>query len=367
MEIVTWVLDGELEHRDSTGTDGVIYPGLAQRMSAGSGIRHSEMNASATADVHLVQMWVLPDTERHRARATSSATSTTRSPAAASSPVASGQGHEGAVTIHQRDAVLLVGRLAPGDEVAVPDAPHVHVFVAVGDAAPRRRAARAPATRRGSPTRGRPTLTAGDRRRRGAGLGDGVSRVRVVAVDWSGRRAGERRHLWMAEAADGELVRLEDGRTRDEVVDARSSARAADDPTLVVGFDFSFSLPGVVPRPRRVTATRDELWAAAAVDGERWLARVRTPVLGAAGPPAARPARAPPGRPRRRSRRSAGIRPKSTFQIGGAGSVGTGSVRGWPGPRPPAGRRASRSGRSTRPRAAGRGRDLPACASPARW
>ena len=58
MEIVTWVLDGELEHRDSTGTVGVIYPGLAQRMSAGTGIQHSEMNASATADVHLVQMWV---------------------------------------------------------------------------------------------------------------------------------------------------------------------------------------------------------------------------------------------------------------------------------------------------------------------
>ncbi|MEX1007138.1 MAG: pirin family protein, partial [Acidimicrobiia bacterium] len=63
MEIVTWVLDGKLEHRDSTGTVGVIYAGLAQRMSAGSGISHSEMNASATADVHLVQMWVRPDTK----------------------------------------------------------------------------------------------------------------------------------------------------------------------------------------------------------------------------------------------------------------------------------------------------------------
>src|SRR5213595_3262746 len=62
MEIVTWVLDGELEHRDSTGTFGVIYPGLAQRMSAGHGIRHSEMNHSSTDPVHFVQMWVVPDT-----------------------------------------------------------------------------------------------------------------------------------------------------------------------------------------------------------------------------------------------------------------------------------------------------------------
>src|SRR5215813_7784711 len=62
MEIVTWVLDGSLEHKDSEGNHGVIYPGLAQRMSAGTGIWHSEMNPS-TAEVHFVQMWVLPDTE----------------------------------------------------------------------------------------------------------------------------------------------------------------------------------------------------------------------------------------------------------------------------------------------------------------
>ncbi len=60
MEIVTWVLRGELLHRDSTGGEGVIYPGLAQFMRAGTGIRHSEVNASATADVHVVQMWVPP-------------------------------------------------------------------------------------------------------------------------------------------------------------------------------------------------------------------------------------------------------------------------------------------------------------------
>ena len=62
MEIVTWVLSGKLEHRDSEGNDGVLYPGLAQRMSAGRGIRHSEMNASDSEPVHFVQMWVLPDT-----------------------------------------------------------------------------------------------------------------------------------------------------------------------------------------------------------------------------------------------------------------------------------------------------------------
>jgi redox-sensitive bicupin YhaK (pirin superfamily) len=133
MEIVTWVLDGELAHRDSTGTDGVIYPGLAQRMSAGSGIRHSEMNASATADVHLVQMWVLPDTDGidpgYEQRDLNDAFTGDRLVV-----VASGQGHGGAVSIHQRDAVFSVGRLDAGREVAVPDAPHVHVFVAIGGA-----------------------------------------------------------------------------------------------------------------------------------------------------------------------------------------------------------------------------------------
>jgi len=134
MEIVTWVLDGELAHRDSTGTDGVIYPGLAQRMSAGSGIRHSEMNASATADVHFVQMWVLPDTNGI-APGYEQRDLNDELAAGGLVVVASGQGHEGAITIHQRDAVLSVGRLDRGAAVTVPDAPHVHVFVAVGGAA----------------------------------------------------------------------------------------------------------------------------------------------------------------------------------------------------------------------------------------
>src|SRR4051812_8983383 len=63
MEIVTWVLSGSLEHQDSEGNHGLLYPGRAQRMSAGRGIRHSEMNPSPVEDVHFVQMWVPPDTE----------------------------------------------------------------------------------------------------------------------------------------------------------------------------------------------------------------------------------------------------------------------------------------------------------------
>ena len=61
MEIVTWVLEGSLAHRDSMGNSGVIYPGLAQRMSAGSGLLHSEKNDSTSERVHFVQMWVAPD------------------------------------------------------------------------------------------------------------------------------------------------------------------------------------------------------------------------------------------------------------------------------------------------------------------
>jgi hypothetical protein len=160
MEIVTWVLEGELAHRDSTGTDGVIYPGLAQRMSAGSGIRHSEVNASATADVHLVQMWVLPDTDGidpgYEQRDLNDALA-----GGGLVVVASGTGHDGAIAIHQRDAVLSVARLEAGDAVTVPDAPHVHVFVASGRAA-LDDAVLATGDAARLTDAGAPTLTAGD-------------------------------------------------------------------------------------------------------------------------------------------------------------------------------------------------------------
>ncbi len=134
MEIVTWVLSGRLEHRDSEGNHGVLYPGLAQRMSAGSGIRHSEMNASPDQPVHFVQMWVLPDTPGVQPGYEQRDLNDELAKGGLV-PLASGQGHPGAIAIHQRSAVLWGGRLSAGESAAVPAAPFVHVFVALGSGA----------------------------------------------------------------------------------------------------------------------------------------------------------------------------------------------------------------------------------------
>jgi quercetin 2,3-dioxygenase len=133
MEIITWVLEGELEHKDSERNQGLIYPGLAQRMSAGTGIYHSEMNPSGDTDVHFVQMWVQPDTERIDPGYEQLDINAELAKGGLV-PVASGQGHDAAISIRQRDAVLWGGRLQPGEAVVVPDGRWAHVFVARGNA-----------------------------------------------------------------------------------------------------------------------------------------------------------------------------------------------------------------------------------------
>ena len=133
MEIVTWVLSGRLEHKDSEGNHGELYPGLAQRMSAGTGIWHSEMNPSRGEDVHFVQMWVPPDTERIDP-SYQQLDINTELDKGGLHPIASGQGHDAAISIRQSHAVLWGGRLAPGETVSVPDGARVHLFVALGDA-----------------------------------------------------------------------------------------------------------------------------------------------------------------------------------------------------------------------------------------
>ena len=133
MEIVTWVLSGELEHKDSEGNRGLLYPGLAQRMSAGAGIWHSEMNPSSGTDVHLVQMWVPPDTVSVDP-AYQQLDINAELDRGGLVPVASGQGHDAAISIRQRDAVMWAGRLRSAEVVEVPDAGHVHLFLAAGSA-----------------------------------------------------------------------------------------------------------------------------------------------------------------------------------------------------------------------------------------
>jgi len=151
--------------------------------------------------------------------------------------------------------------------------------------------------------------------------------LRILAIDWSGRRTGERHAIWLAEARDGIIERLECGRTRDEV--ARHVIELADeDPALAVGFDFSFSLPAWFLAERGLPSA-DALWDEAARTGETWLAACAPPFWGRAGVPR-------PDLPSRfRTTEAAlpsigGTRVKSTFQVGGAGSVGTGSIRGFP-------------------------------------
>ncbi|MBL8603057.1 MAG: pirin family protein [Myxococcales bacterium] len=129
MEIISYVLDGGLEHRDSLGTGSVIRPGDVQRMTAGTGVRHSEFNASKTDPVHFLQIWIVPeardlepsyeekrfseDEKRGRLRL-----------------VASRDARDGAVKVHQ-DVSLYATVLREGESVTHPLAPGRHAWVHV--------------------------------------------------------------------------------------------------------------------------------------------------------------------------------------------------------------------------------------------
>jgi quercetin 2,3-dioxygenase len=140
MEIVTWVLNGSLVHQDSEGHSGVIYPNLAQRMTAGTGIRHSEKNDRPAVNLDggrpldLIQMWVVPD----EPEVTPGYEQLELDPAdlrGQLAVVASGMERHrdrAAIRIRNRYAALHVARLSPGQSVAVPDAPFVHVYLARG-------------------------------------------------------------------------------------------------------------------------------------------------------------------------------------------------------------------------------------------
>lgn len=116
MEIITYILSGALEHKDSLGTGAVIYPGEVQRMTAGTGIMHSEFNHSSSEPVHLLQIWILPDT----LNLTPSYEQTAFPVAERQGQlrlVASRDGRDGAVTVHQ-DLNLYAGLIGNTDRIS---------------------------------------------------------------------------------------------------------------------------------------------------------------------------------------------------------------------------------------------------------
>jgi len=129
MEIITYVLEGALEHKDSLGTGSIIRPGDGQRMSAGTGIRHSEFNPSSTEPVHLLQIWITPDREGHQP-SYEQKNFPEEEKRGKLRLVASPDGAEGSVTIHQ-DAKLYATLLAPEQEVRHPLSTGRHAWLQV--------------------------------------------------------------------------------------------------------------------------------------------------------------------------------------------------------------------------------------------
>ena len=129
MEIISYVLEGALEHRDSLGNGSVIRPGEVQRMSAGTGIAHSEYNPSATAPVHFLQIWIMPQ-QRGMAPSYEQKRIAEADKRGRLSLAAGPERENGAVTIHQ-DARLYLATLAPGQTVIHDIAKGRHAWVQI--------------------------------------------------------------------------------------------------------------------------------------------------------------------------------------------------------------------------------------------
>jgi len=129
MEIISYVLDGALAHKDSMGTGAVIKPGEVQRMTAGTGVTHSEHNASKDQRVHFLQIWILPDRRGHQPgyeqRAFPEAERRGKLRV-----LASPDGRDGSVSLHA-DVALYGGLLDGDDAVTLPLAPGRHAWVHV--------------------------------------------------------------------------------------------------------------------------------------------------------------------------------------------------------------------------------------------
>ena len=127
MEILSYVLEGAMEHEDSLGTGSVIRPGELQRMTAGTGITHSEFNASATEPLHFLQIWVLPE-KRGLEPGYEQRAFPLDEKRGELVLVASRDGHEDSLTVHQ-DLRVYAGRLAAGDAAGHRILPARHVWV----------------------------------------------------------------------------------------------------------------------------------------------------------------------------------------------------------------------------------------------
>ena len=127
MEIVTYVVSGAVAHRDSTGGQGVIKAGQLQHMSAGTGVQHSEFNASATEPLHLLQIWILP--ERKGLTPSYSETALNGAPQTeALRLVGSREGGDGVLSIKQ-DVQLFVGKMKDGEAIEHAVAPDRHAWL----------------------------------------------------------------------------------------------------------------------------------------------------------------------------------------------------------------------------------------------